>query len=122
MENIGTITFTSFQEAYDKKDEIKEKYAKLNLDAKEVYKWYFYHQLCLMTNKKMCLKDCLWSYIVGKDNIEEKLEEEYGKFYKKVTKMKEKYEKNPIEQENKTFFEILSLWFDLICNSVIYLL
>ena len=109
MENIGTIAFTSFQEAYDKKDEIKEKYAKLNLDAKEVYKWYFYHQLCLMTNKKMCLKDCLWSYIVGKDNIEEKLEEEYNKFAKIVQKRKEKYENNPVNHEDLSFFEILSL-------------
>lgn len=109
MENIGEISFTSFQEAYDNKDFIKEKYKKLNVEAKEVYKWYYYHQLCLMTNKKMGLKDCLWSYIVGLDNIEEKMNEEYNKFYKKVSKMKEKYEKNPIEQENRTFFEILSL-------------
>ena len=109
MENIGTISFTSFQEAYDKRDFIKEQYSKLNLDAKEVYKWYFYHQLCLMTNKKMCLKDCLWSYIVGKDNIEEKLCEEYGKFNKKVTKMKEKYAQNSAPQENLSFFDILAL-------------
>lgn len=109
MENIGEMRFTSFQEAYDMRDLIKEKYAKLSLDAKEVYKWYYSYQLCFMTNKKMCLKDCLWSYIVGKDNIEKKLTEEYNKFAKIVQKRKEKYEKKPIEQENRTFFEILSL-------------
>ena len=109
MENIGEITFTSFQEAYDKKEFIKKRYSSLNIEAKEVYKWYYYKQLCLMYNKKMSLKDCLWSYIVGQDNIEEKLTEEYNKFFKKVSKMKEKYEKNPIQQENRTFFEILSL-------------
>ena len=109
MENIGEISFISFQDAYDMKDKIREKYSKLNSDAKEVYKWYYYHQLCLMTNKKMCLKDCLWSYIVGKDNIQAKLTEEYNKFNKIIDKRKKKYENEPINHENLTFFDILAL-------------
>lgn len=109
MENIGEIRFTSFQEAYDMKDKIREKYAELSLDAKEVYKWYYSYQLCFMTNKKMCLKDYLWSYIVGHDNIDKKLKEEYNKFSKIIKSRKEKYEKKPIENQTLNFFDILAL-------------
>lgn len=107
MEKIGKISFVSFEEAYTNKDKLKKVYATFDSDTKEVYKWYFYHQLCLMTSKKMGLKDYLWLYIVGKENITEKLEEEYKKFAKKIAKMQEKNKKNPAKEENINFFEIL---------------
>lgn len=108
MEKIGVISFVSFEEAYNKKDFIKKVYSKLDIDTKEVYKWYFYKQLCLMTSKKMGLKDYLWLYIVGKENITEKLEEEYAKFREKVDKRKKKYEEKPLNSEIKDIFNLLS--------------
>ena len=107
MEKIGKISFVSFEEIYNMRDKAREMYQSFDSDTKEVYKWYFYHQLCFMTNKKMCLKDCLWLYIAGKENIDKKLEEEYQKFAKIIQKRNKKYEKKPINQENYTFLEIL---------------
>lgn len=109
MQNICQITFISFQEAYDKRDYIKEKYANLDVESKEIYKWYYYHQLCLMTSKKMGLKDYLWLYIVGKDNVNDKLQEEYNKFNKKVCKIKEKNAKTEAHENNLTIFDILGI-------------
>lgn len=109
MDKIKEISFTSFQEIYDMKSKAKKIYASFDSETKEIYKWYYYHQLCLMTNKKMCLKDCLWLYIVGKDNILKKLEEEYDKFNLKVTKMKNKYDKNPLNSECFSISDIFNL-------------
>ena len=86
MENIGVISFTSVDEIYNMKDKAREVYANLSMDAKEVYKWYFYKQLCLLSTRKSNLKDYMWLYICGKP-IENKLEEEYEKFCNKRAKI-----------------------------------
>lgn len=107
IEKIKEISFASFQEIYDMRDKARKIYASFDSETKEIYKWYYYHQLCLMTNKKMCLKDCLWLYIVGKENINKKLNEEYIKFNKKVNKRKLKYDKNPLSND---FFKVSDLF------------
>lgn len=110
MEKIGQISFTSFDEIYKMRDKARENYKNFDSETREVYKWYYYHQLCIMKScKKEPLKDYLWSYIVGKDNIKLKLKKEYDKFYKKKQKIKEKESKNSEENENIDLYELFYL-------------
>lgn len=110
MEKIGQISFESFEEIYNMRDKAREFYKNFDDETKEIYKWYYYHQLCIMKcSKKEPLKDYLWSYIVEKDNIKAKLKKEYDKFYKKTQKIKEKEAKNPSEGENINLYELFGL-------------
>lgn len=109
MEKIGIISFVSFDEIYNKRDFARKTYATFDQDTKEVYKWYYYHQLCLMTNKKMPLKDYLWLYIAGRDNIKKELKKEYTKFYKKREKIISKEGKYIDNEKNLTIFDLLEL-------------
>ena len=60
LEKIKDIRFTEVDEFYKRKDEIKEKYQELDNETKEIYKWYFYFQLCLLKNP---LKEMLWTFL-----------------------------------------------------------
>ena len=60
LERIKDIRFTEVDEFYKRKDEIKEKYQELDNETKEIYKWYFYFQLCLLKNP---LKEMLWTFL-----------------------------------------------------------
>lgn len=73
---IAELEFIDTDECYQCKDYLRGKYALLSRDEKKVYKWYFFYQLCIL---KYPLKNALWCYIVGEDNLE-KVEEEYKKF------------------------------------------
>lgn len=63
MWNIRNIRFVSFDEVYENKDEFRKEVLMLDDDTLEIYKWYFYHQLCLMTSKRAYLKELLWEYL-----------------------------------------------------------
>lgn len=79
MEYIKDLRFIDVDDLFVKKQHIKDKYENLNLDCKEMYKWYFYYQLCIIKNP---LKKVLWAYINGEDVLD-KLNEEYIKFCNK---------------------------------------
>lgn len=109
MQNISDATFQSFEQIYQKKEEVREMYKKFDYDTKNIYKWYYYHQLCLMKcSKKEPLKDFLWLYISGVNNLG-MLKKEYNKFYKKNKKIREKEAKMDVEDGQIDLFEILSL-------------
>jgi len=109
MIKIGKISFSSFDEIYEKKDKAREMYKNFDQDTKEVYKWYYYHQLCIMKcSKKEPLKDYLWLYIAGVNNLSV-LKKEYNKFYKKNKKIREREAKEPIQEEQIDLFDIF--WF-----------
>ena len=113
LERISEISFISFDEIYDMREKAKVIYQTFDYDTKEVYKWYYYHQLCIMkSSKKDTLKDDLWLYISGKEKLDESLKKEYEKFDKKRLRIKEKEESDSIKYENMNIFEILSLKFD----------
>ena len=89
MERIGKISFVSIDEIYEIKDLAREMYAEFDLDTKEVYKWYYFHQLCLFNNKEQCIKTILWEYICGK-NVKTKLDKEYKNLNNKRAKTSKK--------------------------------
>lgn len=85
MNEIDNMRFADIDEAYDKKDLIREKYSKMTNDMKEMYKWYFFFQLCLLKNP---LKSLMWDYICGYDSFLD-LRAEYINFCKKRDRIKE---------------------------------
>ena len=89
MERIGTITFVSIEEVYENKERYRDAVLLLDQDTLEVYKWYFYHQLCLLSSKQGLLKDLMWEYLVG-NNVVFDLAHEY-RLYKQ---RKQKYAEN----------------------------
>lgn len=88
LELISDIRFTEVDDFYNRKEYIKIKYQELNRSAKEVYKWYFYFQFCLLKNP---LKELLWTYINGEEDIYliSNLESAYSSFCNKRKKQKE---------------------------------
>lgn len=79
---ISDIQFVSIDDFMDKKDYIKERFNELDLSTKQIYKYYFFYQLCLI--KDGILKECCWSYLhdqkVYYKNQEVNLEERYKEF------------------------------------------
>lgn len=88
LERIKDIRFTEVDEFYKRKDEIKEKYQELDNETKEIYKWYFYFQLCLLKNP---LKEMLWTFLNMNCDIYfiAEMSNEYRLFCQKRNKMYE---------------------------------
>lgn len=76
MWKIRKITFVDIDEVFTNRKKFREEVMNLDEDTLEVYKWYFYHQLCLLSHKKTILKDLMWEYLVGK-NVELELLHQY---------------------------------------------
>lgn len=91
LEKIQDIRFTEVDEFYDRKDEIKEKYQELDDGTKEIYKWYFYFQFCLLKNP---LKEMFWTYLNMNCDIYfmAEMTNEYRLFCRKRKKMVENYD------------------------------
>lgn len=60
LEEIQDIRFVDPKDFFNRKNQIKEKYQELSKEKKEIYKWYFYFQLCLLKNP---LKELFWSFL-----------------------------------------------------------
>ena len=88
LEKIKDIRFTEVDEFYKRKDEIKERYQELDNETKEIYKWYFYFQLCLLKNP---LKEMLWTFLNMNCDIYfiAEMSNEYRLFCRKRNKMYE---------------------------------
>lgn len=88
LERIKDIRFTEVDEFYKRKDEIKEKYQELDNETKEIYKWYFYFQMCLLKNP---LKEMLWTFLNMNCDIYfiAEMSNEYRLFCRKRNKMYE---------------------------------
>lgn len=84
MEKTKDMRFLNADDFYVKKAIIKEKYKKLDYNSKEMYKWYFFYQLCLLKNP---LKSMFWSYLNNKHDKCDKMNEEYIKFCEKRDKI-----------------------------------
>lgn len=95
FEKIKEMEFSTVEELYEKKDEIKEKYQELDYNTQRIYKWYYFYQLCLLDYK---LKSLMWEYICGINGVELHLRLAYSDFKNK----KEKYHlKYVLEEEKK---------------------
>ena len=64
MLKIDHITFENIDDLYSRRDKIRNNYAILDFNEKQIYKWYFFYQLCLLKNP---LKKIAWEYVNGAD-------------------------------------------------------
>lgn len=90
---IDELRFDTIDELFIKKTFVRDKYLELDTNIQELYKWYYYYQLCILRNP---LKDLMWDYING-FCVLDKLNEEYIEFCNKRDKLRHK---------NKIFDEI----------------
>lgn len=86
MNEIRDIRFKNVDEFMAKREFIRENTIKLNNDFKEMYKWYFYHQLCLLSQKFFEFKDLMWMYTIG-EPVEFELTHQYRLFCDKRNKI-----------------------------------
>lgn len=86
MNEIREIRFKNVDDFMVRKEIIKEKVKLLDRDAKEIYKWYFYHQFCLLSQKYFEFKDLMWMYAIG-EPVEFDLALQYHLFCEKRSKI-----------------------------------
>ena len=84
--SIQGLTFKNVDDLYNRKVQIREKYALLDYPTKQIYKWFYYYELCLLKNP---LKRLLWDFINGSNELSMQLEltQEYKKFCEKRKKI-----------------------------------
>lgn len=87
-EELRGIMFEGIDDAYERREDIRKGYTELEYEERQVYKWYFFYQLCLLRNP---LKRYMWEYIC-KEREEEELKEEYERFCTKREKTKRREE------------------------------
>ena len=64
---INNIRFEGIDDLYIKKGFIKSEVAKMSTECKELYKLYFFYQLCI---NKYKIKSVFWDYIIN-DNCKD---------------------------------------------------
>lgn len=94
IDSIRGIEFDSVEGLFDRKDEIRSKFQKMDKNTQRIYKWYFFYQLCLLDYE---LKSLLWDYLCGIEGCELPLKLAYMDFKKK----KEKYHLKYLLEEQK---------------------
>lgn len=65
MEQISDMRFLNVDDLFIKKTEIRHRFRELDKEQQEMYKWYFFYQLCLLKNP---LKSTMWNYVIGENN------------------------------------------------------
>lgn len=83
MEYIKEMRFMNIDELFIKKNMVRDKFGDLNDNYREMYKWYFFYELCLLKNP---LKSLMWDYVCGRDVLNE-LNIEYINFCNKRDKI-----------------------------------
>lgn len=66
MSEMEDMRFISVDDFFVKKRAIKSRFNLLSYDEKEVYKWYFFYQLCIVRfrdSEKRPIKDVFWDYL-----------------------------------------------------------
>lgn len=78
LERIKKARFETTDEVYKRRKQIRKEVQSFDNGTKEIYKWYFYFQLCMLKNP---LKSLIWDYLI-KDNINASLEIKLSKEYR----------------------------------------
>lgn len=89
LREIEGLRFKTGQEWYLRKNEIREGYLKLDIGDKEMYKWYFFYETCMLPEN---LKSLMWEYM-NKDVLDGRIRidlfTEYKRWSDKVQRLKE---------------------------------
>ena len=101
LERIEKARFTTTDEVFNRRNEIRKIVQGFDLDTLEVYKWYFFFQLCLLKNP---LKELLWTYIAKKNltlKEESDLCVEYRLYKERCMRIMQYQKEKREENENK---------------------
>lgn len=105
LEKIKYARFTTTDEIYEKRKIIRKIVQRYDYDTLEIYKWYFFFQLCMLKNP---LKRMLWDYLVKENltvNDELDLTVEYRNYKKKCLQILN-YQKKKDKKDNVNAEEI----------------
>lgn len=81
-DSVQGLMFRDVDDLYSNKMKIREKFATLDYPTKQIYKWFFYYQLCFLRNP---LKRLLWDFVCGSKELKMQMDlpKEYKKFCEK---------------------------------------
>lgn len=82
-QKIQKMMFRDIDDLFSRRKEIRQEFNQVDAEVKEMYKWFYYFQLCLLKNP---LKSTMWEYING-FKVENKLKQEYFDFCNKRKKI-----------------------------------
>ena len=96
-DSVQGLMFKDVDDLYARKMEIREKYASLDYPTKQIYKWFFYYQLCFLRNP---LKRLLWDFVCGSKELKMQLNlpKEYKKFCQKRNRMYPNIEEDDVNK------------------------
>lgn len=94
IESLKEMQFDTFEDLYERREEIREKFKKKDDDVKKIYKWYFFYQLCCM---EYDFKSAMWDYMYEISGSEVRL----ARQYRIIKTKKEKYHQKYLLEEQK---------------------
>ena len=85
-ERVKEAMFQDVDDLYIRRKDIRREYMLLDYPTKQIYKWFFYYQLCMLRNP---LKRLFWDFLneINDSITQEELKEEYKKFCVKRNKI-----------------------------------
>ena len=95
IQTLEEMQFSTVEELYEKKEEIREKYSNLDFNMRKLYKWYYFYQLCCLDYD---FKSAMWDYICEIGGSEVIVAHQFRLFKNKKEKYHQKY---LLEEEKK---------------------
>ena len=68
------MEFDTFEDLYERRAEIRDKFREKDKNIKQLYKWYFFYQLCCMDYD---FKSAMWDYMYDIAGSESKVTHQY---------------------------------------------
>ncbi len=84
MDDIKECRFLNIDDFYRRRKHIRKYYSTLDETTKEVYKWYFFYQICII---KEPLRTLAWEYTNNYRDVDEFLIQAYDDFCEKRNKL-----------------------------------
>lgn len=95
MKSISDIRFETVEELFSKKKYIRENYQKLDKNCQEMYKWYFFAQLCVV--RRLQLKRAFWYYINSDGEEYSTNKYVFDEYHKFIQEKRRVHKNNPEE-------------------------
>lgn len=94
INSIKEMEFETFEDLYERREEIREKFKRKDKNTKKVYKWYFFYQLCCMDYE---FKSTMWDFMYEIGGSDVRIVHQY----KIIKNKKEKYHQKYLLEEEK---------------------
>ena len=94
IESLKEMEFDTFEDLYERRAEIRDKFREKDENIKKLYKWYFFYQLCCMDYD---FKSTMWDYMYDIAGSEPRVVHQY----RIIKTKKEKYHQKYLLEEEK---------------------